>query len=117
MNIIFKNNTTPELDEKYTILDLDTFRLPDGSQHTACCVVENIPIDELPETAHLKQLHADLIENYGLKNWNFCEQAIDHLIGKWGKEVDTFYQELTDRIKLFKTMDLDDSWTPVIDKT
>jgi hypothetical protein len=117
MNIIFKNNTSPELDEKYTILDLDTFRSPDGNQHTACCVVENIPIDELPNTSQFKELHANLLKNYGLKNWNFCEQAIDHLMGKWGGEVDTFYQELLTRITFLKTQDLSDSWTPLIDKT
>jgi len=116
MNIIFKTNTA-KLDEKYTVLDLDTFSFPDGSQHTACCVVENIPILELPQTASLKDLHANLIKNYGLRDWNYCEQAIEQLMGKWGGELDTFYQDLLGRINLFKTLDLDDSWTPVITKT
>ena len=116
MHIIFKKHA-PLLEEKYTILDLDTFSLPDGSQHTACCVVENIPIVELAETDNLKKLHAGLIANYGLKNWNHCEQAIEQLTGKWGGELDTFYQELTTRIKGLKTQDLDDSWTPVIPKS
>lgn len=114
MNIIFKNNTSPELEEKYTILDLDTFKLPDGSQHTACCVVENIPIDELPETVHFKELHADLIKNYGLKEWNFCEQAIDHLMGKWGGELDSFYTELKTRIEILKIVNLPDDWSPIV---
>jgi hypothetical protein len=115
MNIIFKSNL-PAIDQKYTVLDLDTFKMPDGSIHTACCVVEHIPITELPSTENLKTLHSDLITNYGQKNWNFCEQAIEQLMGKWGGELDSFYQELTNRIKLFKTLDLDDSWTPIIAK-
>ena len=53
MNIIFKKNLTV-IDQKYTVLDLDTFSLPDGSEHTACCIIENIPIDELPATENLK---------------------------------------------------------------
>ena len=117
MNIIFKNATTENLYQKYTTLDLDTFMLPDGSQHTACCVVENIPILELAQTAHLKELHADLIKNYRLKNWNFCEQAIEHLLGKWGGELDSYYHELTARIKKLKELDLDDNWSPVIPKS
>jgi hypothetical protein len=115
MNIIFKTNAT-NIDEKYIVLDLDTFSLPDGSLHTACCVVENIPVAELPITQSLKELHVNLIHNYGQRDWNYCEQAIEHLMGKWSGEVDSFYQELNTRIQELKTQDLDDTWTPVIAK-
>ena len=115
MNIIFKKNLIG-IDQKYTVLDLDTFNLPDGSIHTACCIIENIPIDELPITDNLKELHVNLILNYGQKNWNYCEQAIEHLLGKWSGEVDSFYNELKMRIEFLKVQDLDDSWTPVIPK-
>jgi hypothetical protein len=116
MNIIFKDNSMA-VDKKYTVLDLDTFSFPDGTLHTACCVVENIPIDELDQTENLKELHATLIKEYGQKNWNYCEQAIGHLMGKWGKEVDSFYVDLKNRVDQLKTQDLDDSWTPVIPKS
>lgn len=102
------------LEEKYTVLDLDTFSLPDGSLHTACCVVENVPIDELPAVDSLKELHANLIKSYGLKDWNFCEQAIEHLIGKWGKDLDSFYTDLAARIGQLKQLDLPEDWSPVI---
>jgi hypothetical protein len=116
MNIIFKKHA-PLLEEKYTILDLDTFRLPDGSQHTACCIVENIPIVELAETENLKKMHAELITNYGIRRWSYCEQAIEQLMGKWGGEMDTFYQDLASRIEKFKIQNLNDSWSPVIPKS
>ena len=116
MNIIFKSNLAA-LDDKYTVLDLDTFSLPDGSLHTACCVIENIPIMELAQTENFKELHANLIENYAKKDWNYCEQAIEQLVGKWGGELDSFYADLQARIKALKELDLDDSWTPVISKT
>jgi hypothetical protein len=115
MNIIFKENL-PATEQKYTVLDLDTFAWPDGTLHTACCVIENIPITELASTQNLKELHANLIKNYSLKNWSYCEQAMEHLTGKWGGEVDSFYAELKTRIDRLKTMDLDDSWSPVIQK-
>jgi hypothetical protein len=115
MNIIFKTHAT-NIDEKYIVLDLDTFSLPDGSLHTACCVVESIPVAELPMVQQLKKLHGNLIDNYGQRNWNYCEQAIEQLMGKWSGEVDSFYQELNTRIQSLKTQNLDDSWTPVIAK-
>ena len=116
MNIIFKTNIEA-VDQKYTVLDLDTFSLPDGSQHTACCVIEHIPIDELPATESLKELHANLIANYGQRNLNYCEQAIEQLQGRWGGDMDSFYTELKMRIDRLKTMNLNDAWSPVIPKT
>jgi hypothetical protein len=116
MNIIFKENSA-EISKKYTVLDLDTFSIPDGSAHTVCCVVENTPITELAELEDLKELHANLIENYGKQNWNSCEQAIEHLVGKWGGEVDSFYKELQQRIEILKNMTLPNDWTPIIPKS
>jgi len=115
MNIIFKENST-EIAKKYTVLDLDTFLMPDGSIHTACCVVENIPIEEMAHTNSLKELHAGLIENYAKRNWNYCEQAIEQLMGKWGGEVDSYYTDLRLRIQRLKPLNLDDSWSPLITK-
>lgn len=115
MHIIFKNHAAT-LESKYTVLDLDTFQLPDGSLHTACCVVENIPIQELAQVQSMKDLHANLIANYGKQDWNYCEQALEHLLGKWGGELDTFYNNLKQRIESLKDKDLDDSWSPIIIK-
>jgi hypothetical protein len=115
MHIIFKENLTEQF-QKYTVLDLDTFEFDDGSKHTACCLVENIPVQELPLSSSLRELHANLIKNYAQKNWTYCEHALEQLTGKWNGELDTFYVELTTRIKHLKTLDLPDTWTPVIRK-
>jgi len=115
MHIIFKKNSIG-VDDKYTVLDLDTFSLPDGSLHTACCVIENIPIFELGQTESLKALHANLLVEYGKQNWDYCDQAIEHLTGKWGGELDTFYVDLKARIDMYKTLDLGDNWSPIIHK-
>jgi hypothetical protein len=113
MHIIFKS-TQPEIEKKYTVLDLDTFRFPDGSERTACCVIENIPITELPATENLKKMHGALIENYAQRNWEFCEDAIEQLMGRWGGVMDSFYTELTVRIENFKLQDPGQDWTPII---
>jgi hypothetical protein len=80
-------------------------------------VVENIPITELSDTENLKALHASLIESYGQRDWDQCEQAIEQLVGKWGGEVDSFYQDLQTRIDRLKTMTLSENWSPVIPKS
>ena len=116
MNIIFKENSA-DIVKKYVVLDLDTFSVPDGSTHTVCCVVENIPITELSETENLKNLHASLIESYSQRRWDQCEQAMEQLVGKWGGEVDSFYQDLQTRIARLKTMTLSENWSPVIPKS
>jgi len=113
MNIIFKENSE-EIREKYVVLDLDTFSMPDGTTHTACCVIENVPITELAKTETLKELHANLIANYAEKNWNYCEQAIEQLMGKWNGELDSYYADLNTRIEQLKTLNLPDTWTPII---
>lgn len=113
MNIIFKENSAA-IGKKYVVLDLDTFSVPDGSIHTVCCVVENIPITEMSETENLKALHADLIASYSQRHWDQCELIIKQLVGKWGGEIDSFYQDLQTRIDRLKTIDLPNNWSPVI---
>lgn len=115
MNIIFKE-ALPQDTEKYTILELDTFVMPDGAMHTAHCVVENVPIMELGQLQANKNMHAKLIENYAKQNWNFCEQAIEQLTGKWGGELDSFYVDLRARIQKHIENPPPDEWSPVIQK-
>ena len=110
MNIIFGEDQARELTTKFTVLELDTFKFIEPNyQATAYCVLENIPIADLPQVDSLRNLHSTLMLNYYKKNWNFCEQAIEHLLGKWGNELDTFYIDLKNRVDKLKTQTLDDS--------
>ena len=116
MNIIFGENIQ-EIEEKYTVLELDTFQFgKDGLIKTAYCVIELIPVNEMSLTESMVELHHNLIENYKKRDWNYCEQAIEQLMGKWGGELDTFYIELENRISKLKTLNLTDNWSPVIEK-
>lgn len=113
MNIIFG---TPNSDilEKYTVLELDTFRLPDGQLHASYCVVEKIPLQEFAMTDALKKVHADLIHYYRQREWDYCLQAIEGLTGKWNGEVDSFYAHLSERIKQYQVTPPPESWDSVI---
>lgn len=115
MHIIF--GKLPELEEKYTVLELDTISIGNtGTEYTAYCVIENIPLEEMPAVDTLKNLHAELMQQYRARKWARCEAIIGQLTGKWGREMDSFYIELATRITGLKMQILDNTWTGVIKK-
>ena len=117
MNIIFGSELTEQIQTRYTILELDTFNLlPNAQVKTAYCLIQFIPIEEMIEIQSLKDLHSNLMAEYRKRNWRYCEDVIEHLTGKWGGEVDTFYSELFQRIQNLKQADLPEDWTGCVDK-
>jgi hypothetical protein len=78
--------------------------------------VENIPLDELPNLSFQTSLHENLIINYRKRDWNFCKQAIENLVGSFGHEIDTFYVELQSRINEYEQNDPGDDWDFTISK-
>ena len=118
MNIIFGTEMAKQSQERYTVLELDTFNLlPTDKVITAYCLVETIPIEEMLVIESLKDLHSNLMVEYRKRNWRYCEDVIEHLTGKWGGNVDTFYSELYQRIQNLKQEDLPQDWTGWVDKT
>ena len=121
MKIIFGNpEDIKAIDEKYTVLELDTLRFPGSpNTQTAWCLisVENINLKELPTLEAFRNLHRELIKNYRLKNWQFCEDAIDNLRGHWRGELDSFYDEIAQRIEKFKQQDPGSDWDGIYEKT
>lgn len=118
MNIIFGLESVTPFEERYTVLELDTFVLrPTDEVITAYCLVETMPIQEMPAIESLKDLHSNLMAEYRKRNWRYCEDAIAHLTGKWGGELDSFYTELYQRIITLKQTDLPETWTGYLDKT
>lgn len=118
MNIIFGTEMAKQAQDRYTVLELDTFNLlPTSEVVTAYCVVETISIEEMPAVESLKELHSNLMAEYRKRNWRYCEDAIAHLTGKWQGELNSFYIELTRRIQDLKQQDLPSDWTGRMDKT
>ena len=91
MYIIVGQDRADALKDSYILLELED---------KAFCVVtaEQIPIQEIPQLEEHKALHAKLLTEYINKNYGICRQHIDELMGKFGGEVDTFYEELIKRI-------------------
>lgn len=117
MQIIF-GESAHNVPDNYTVLELDTFQLPpDGTKITSYCVVEHIPLDEWPQVNTNKERHQNLLHAYRNQQWNECELLINLLIGRWSKELDSFYTILQQRIETLKTQDLPEDWDGSVDKT
>ena len=117
MNIILGRENIEQAQEKYTVLELDTL-LIDGAADpvTAYCLIEQVPIDQIAEIDQFRDLHNNLMKNYRLQNWKFCEDAIEHLRGKWGGELDSFYIEIEQRIAKLKKQTLGAAWNGIVNK-
>jgi len=117
MNIIF-GESLAAMPDKYTILELDQLRLPpEGKVVTSYCVVERVPLEEIPLIEAHRQLHQDCITAYRQQNWQVCEQALESLQGRWNGELDSFYTHLAQRVAELKTQQLDSDWSGIVDKT
>lgn len=115
MNILFASiEDLQDLQSKYTILELDTIRMPDSAvEQTAWCLIEKVTLQDIPVIETYRALHNNMMRNYRLKNWKYCEDALEHLTGRWQGELDTFYTELSRRIADFKAQDPGADWTGV----
>lgn len=111
MHIIFGQDLLPEIQGKNIVLELDSFRVTGQAESvTAYCVLEGADIQDLMQLDNLQQLHHDLMKNFQLKNWNYCNQALEHLRGKWCGQVDSFYDDLSARIQHLQTQNLGLDW-------
>jgi len=116
MNIIF-GDSVDTLPDHYIKLELDTFRTSNsGNTVTAYCLVEKLAPDEFHTMESYKKIHADLLNAYRKQHWNYCEQAIEGLMGRWGGELDTFYQNLLSRVLAYKETDPGPEWDGIVIK-
>lgn len=99
--------------DRYLVLELDTFRIK-GEEIPSWCVVDagDIGLSDMTELAHFKEQHENLIRNYKRGDLNFVEQMLEHLKGKFGGNLDSYYTELYARIQQEKP----EPWDYVIEK-
>jgi hypothetical protein len=115
MHIIF-GDAVKEIPNSFTVLELDTFKMSNNQTATAYCVVEKIPLAEFAMIEAHKELHANLLQYYRKQQWNYCEQAINALMGKWNGEIDSFYTELLTRIEDLKNNPPEPDWNGYLTK-
>ena len=117
MHIIFGKEQADELANKYTVLELDTFRIGlTGPVVTAYCTLDSIPLGEMLTLDANKNLHQELMQQYGQRHWGRCLELLKQLQGKWNQKIDSFYQDLRTRIEQNIVYDPGPNWSPVITK-
>lgn len=117
MNVLLSTQITDEIRERYMLLELDSFRKSISDEPvTAYALIEQVSMTEMMVMGQYLDLHKNLMRNYRMRNWNYVEQAIGHLKGKWNQQLDSFYSILLDRVENLRVQRLEDSWDGVIDK-
>ena len=114
MNIIF-DRPDEELAEKFVVLELDTFSNHQKSV-TAYCVIEKIPLQDFPTLTAYVETHQNLMQEYKKQNWEYCLCAIKELTGKWNGELDSFYENLEQRVNACQAEPPGDTWDHAIFK-
>ena len=104
MDIIFGRENAEKLREKYTVLDLEKITVKDDDgksvEMEVFCLIpaDKIALPDLPQLEQWTKLHNDFLNGYHTQQYNYSRQCIEHLTGKFGGELDTFYEEILKRI-------------------
>ena len=99
MYIIVGADRASVLRETHTVLSLEKI-VHEGTEDRAYCVVssEYINFMEIPQLEQYKKLHEQFVAEYEIGNYQYCRDAAEHLYGKFGGELDSFYDEILKRI-------------------
>lgn len=99
MQIIWNQEAVSKLKNNHTLLELETF-VVNGQPITAYCVVplEKV-VKEITELENNKHLHSEFVKSFNEKNYDMCNELYQHLLGKFGGELDSFYEEIINKIK------------------
>ena len=117
MKVIFGRDAAAAISERMTVLELDTLYQEGLNEPvTAFAVLENtdVPLQELPLMDNHLKLHNTMLLEYRTGNFSYCTQALEHLRGKWGGEIDSFYDEFENRINSLKATPLPDNWDGIV---
>jgi hypothetical protein len=100
MQIIFGREAALQAQEKYTVLELETIPVEGGQSLEAFCVV---PVESLVmEMQSLEQtvrLHEKFVQAVKNDDVDTCQALASQLVGKFGGELDTFYQIINNRCR------------------
>ena len=117
MFIVFGKENADKLEERMTILELDTFLQEGMTEPLTTYVVlsmEEIPLQEIPKIENMRNLHTTMMDAYKKADFKLCLDALPHLKGKWSGTVDTFYDIFERRIKELAGKDTPPDWNGII---
>jgi hypothetical protein len=101
MHIIFGRDVAEELRNRHSVLELETFQVEDRDPVTAFCVVpaEAIALGEMPDIERYSRIHQALVDAWNRQDYVTVAEGIAHLKGKFGGELESFYEIIESRIK------------------
>lgn len=93
MDIIFTRKAAEEIAERYLVLELEPHLVGEDILETFCVISgDKIPLTEITMVEHWKKLHGEFVQANKDKNAKLCNDLLPHLQGKWGGELDEFYE-------------------------
>lgn len=99
MQIVFGNETAAQLREKYTVLELEPIETAQGTLEPYCVIpVEQIAL-RMSSINNDINLHEKFVQAIKDNDTKLCIDLHEHLFGKFGGELDTFYEIVVQRCK------------------
>ena len=98
MQIVWDPEVIEQLRKSQTVLELETFQVEDRSLTAYCVVPAEKIFSEMAQLNNYIDLHKGFIVALNEKNYKLCEDIAEHLKGKFGGELDSFYNEILRRI-------------------
>lgn len=99
MQIIFSKVVADQLAEKYTVLELEAVPVPEKQavMETYCVVpAEKIALEMTSLESNIN-LHKQFVQAIKDNNPQLCIGLKEHLLGKFGGELDSFYDIVCER--------------------
>lgn len=91
MDIIFSRQVAEELSSKYLILELEPHIVDNSILETFCIIPPDSAKNEVTMLDHWKKLHGEFVQANKNKDGKLCKDLAEYLKGKWGGELDEFY--------------------------
>ncbi len=97
MDIIFNRAVAEQISEKYLVLELEPHLVGEDVLETFCVVPPEKLLNEISKLDHWKKLHGEFVQANKDKNGKLCQDLAEHLKGKWGGELDEYYDIVCSR--------------------
>jgi len=97
MQIVWDPEVIEQLRKSQTVLELETFQVNDQSVTAYCVVPAEKIFSEMAQLNNYIDLHKGFIVALNEENYQLCTDIAEHLKGKFGGELDTFYDEILSR--------------------
>ena len=98
MQIIWNQAAAESLRTNQTVLELETFPVGDQTITAYCVVPAERVFPDITRLDNIKELHQAFISALNEKNYQLCQDIAPELIGRFGGELDSFYEEILKKI-------------------